>query len=109
MNFFEPHPLGPFKEHMEYKQNRFNYIKGCLDWDSFRLSCDSLATQTLKYASVGTLVSTQAIQLCRIRKVDWATHSRFSRRRDQGGGDGDLEPWRYNMGGGDITISPFTC
>ena len=42
-----------------------------------RLSCDSLATQTLKYASVGTLLRRLKLPSCVGFEEGWLTHSRL--------------------------------
>ena len=53
-------------------------VKGCLDWDSFatflRLFSDADAQVRKRRDS---FASTQATQLCRVRRVGWPTHSRL--------------------------------
>ena len=58
--------------------SRRKRFKGCLDWDSFatflRLFSDADAQVRKRRDS---FASTQATQLCRVRRVGWPTHSRL--------------------------------
>ena len=62
----------------KFRLNLTQRVKGCLDWDSFatflRLFSDADAQVRKRRDS---FASTQATQLCRVRRVGWPTHSRL--------------------------------